>query len=378
SNPPPVLSVAPAFGVSAGGVLTFSATASDPEGEVVALTVGSAPDGFTFTASNGVRAVGHARFTPPAGASGAWVLPRVATDALGPRDEVPVLLTVWPTNRPPTISVPPPVEVAEGDVVAIALAAADEDGDPLTVQAEPLPANAVLLQATRTLTFAPDYEQAGEYTLDCRASDGMSTSTSSVLRITVRDTPLMSDPDQLVLTVHPLESPTLLAQARVSGVVNADTNPPPHAGPVSALITGLSPSGARQGEAVAVRLSGKGAAPYATHFAAGESVAEFGEGIVVHSLTVIDATQAEAGIVVAAGAEVGPRAVRVETGAETAWAMPAFQVGAGAATLAGRVVDPDTGQPIAGALVIAEGTLRSATTGADGRFTLTGLPAGPV
>ncbi len=48
--------------------------------------------------------------------------------------------------------------------------------------------------------------------------------------------------------------------------------------------------------------------------------------------------------------------------------------GPGTATVTGRVVDADTGQPVAGATVKVD-TL-STTTGTDGRFTLTGVPTG--
>src|SRR5258706_9825069 len=42
-------------------------------------------------------------------------------------------------------------------------------------------------------------------------------------------------------------------------------------------------------------------------------------------------------------------------------------------TLSGRVIDTYTGKPLAGAQIKA-GTTLSATTGADGRYTLTGVP----
>jgi TonB-dependent starch-binding outer membrane protein SusC len=50
----------------------------------------------------------------------------------------------------------------------------------------------------------------------------------------------------------------------------------------------------------------------------------------------------------------------------------------GGATITGRVTDQATGQPIVGARVTLEGTVRSTTTGDDGRFTLSNVAVGPI
>lgn len=61
------------------------------------------------------------------------------------------------------------------------------------------------------------------------------------------------------------------------------------------------------------------------------------------------------------------------------WAPPdraAAQAGGG--TLAGRVVDAATQAPLSGAQVVVDGTTRRAATNAEGRFEITGVPAGTV
>ena len=62
--------------------------------------------------------------------------------------------------------------------------------------------------------------------------------------------------------------------------------------------------------------------------------------------------------------------------APVAYAQPASPL-TGAGTIQGRVVDAETGAPLAGVLVIAEHADRRTTTDAEGRFTLDGVPTGP-
>ncbi|MFL5575507.1 MAG: TonB-dependent receptor [Gemmatimonadaceae bacterium] len=62
-------------------------------------------------------------------------------------------------------------------------------------------------------------------------------------------------------------------------------------------------------------------------------------------------------------------------GAQQQSAAPAAPAGAG--TVEGRVVSADRGRPLADVMVRVEGTTRGAVTDADGRFVVSGVPAGP-
>ncbi len=379
TNPPPRVTVAALqYTVPAGSNVEFAVGGADPQGERVTLAAAPGVSGFTFAATAGAPASGQARLATTNGQAGNYFVTFTATDPLGQQDMETVSLTIQPANAAPLLAAPDSVTGAEGTALTIPLSASDPDGDPLSLTAAPLPENAALLEASRLISFAPDYDQAGSYAIACQAFDGSRYSSSVVVNVTITDVALAADSNRLVLAVNPVESPSLLTETLVTGSVNADTNLPPREVPVSALITGLHPVNAGQGEAIAVALTGQGTPPFASHFAAGQSVAAFGDGIVVQSLDVWNATQAVAHIRVEAAAAPGPRSVRVQTGAETAWAIPSFHVTAGTVTIQGRVLDPDTGLPIAGALVAVEGTLLTTRTGADGSFTLTGVPAGPV
>ncbi|MHB8896153.1 MAG: beta strand repeat-containing protein, partial [Candidatus Geothermincolia bacterium] len=80
-----------------------------------------------------------------------------------------------------------------------------------------------------------------------------------------------------------------------------------------ARIVSVAPSNALAGDILDVAITGAD-----TAFAQGVSVADFGQGVVVNSTTVADATHATASVSVQPGAGVGPRDVRMVTGAESA------------------------------------------------------------
>lgn len=271
-------------------------------------------------------------------------------------------------NRPPALAAPGPQSVDEGAELVVPLVASDPDGDPVTVSAEgALPANALFDALAGRLVFRPDFGQAGSYELRFAASDGRDTATASVsVTVQEREPPL----DALELVVDPPASPSLRPTVTITGNVRGDPAQAPPSEPIVA-ITGLAPATARQGETLDVVLTGTG-----TEFAEGRSVASFGAGITVQALTVTSPTQATARIAVAPGAALGPRAVRVGGNGPDAGAVVGFAVAPGATVLTGRLVDSFTGQPLAGARVVVDGTAIEAETDADGRFRVEGVPPG--
>lgn len=82
-------------------------------------------------------------------------------------------------------------------------------------------------------------------------------------------------------------------------------------------------------------------------------------------------------LLAAALAAVGATACqRASTAAQPEGAATTIPARTGSVTVTGRVTD-STGAPVAGARVNIEGTDAIVTTGADGRYTLTGIPDGP-
>jgi hypothetical protein len=361
--------------VDEGGLLILTLSASDADGDAVTLSASPAIANAGFSSSAGTNAAGTFSFQPDYDQAGLYTVDFVARDRLGLTDRKTVEIQVNNLNRPPTIEVPTSVTVDEGALAVIPITAADPDGDPIQVQATPLPANALLLPVQRTIQLAPDFDQQGTFAIQVSADDG-SLSADATTQVTVNDVPTGGGgPRELELIVDPVESPTFLAAARVTGSVNAE----PQTAPTtlrSTLITGLGPAGARQGQTLEVAITGQASGPYATHFDAASSAAGFGSGITVTGLTVTGPTAATATIEIGPGARLGTRLVSVTTGAETAVSVVAFDVSAGLTQVTGTLIDEDTGEPIVGAVVTIQGTNLRTQTSADGTFTLAGVPTG--
>ena len=372
---PPVLSVdSTRFSVDEGQTLSFNVSATDEDQEPVTITMWPKMDNSSFTVSRGLQASGTFTFSPDFSQQGIYQLLFTARDPEGYTDTKTVVITVNNVNRPPVFDPLTPQEVDEGRMLTVYVGVHDPDGEILTLTAENLPQNAIFIESTRTFTFLPDYSQSGEYEITFEATDSKDSSTAT-LHVTVNDVQGNGEPGTgLSLEVDNIESPTLLKRAQITGRVNVSGAPLPHL--KSALITGLTPVQGKQGESLEITLYGSTEGDYATHFEQGVSHADFGPGITVYSLTVKSSTEAVAKITIEADAKEGPRSVTVSTNDERAISVVAFNVTPGTTSITGNLIDPDTGQPISGALVTVQGTGITTTTASDGSFELKDVPAG--
>lgn len=381
SHPPVLVVENEQWNVPEGGSVTVPVSASDPDGDAVTLAAGPALPGAQFTTTPGVAATGTLVVAPGFGTAGQYAVTFTARDANGMTDSRTVWIAVQHVGQAPQLTVDPSATVAEGAALTLLVHAFDPDGDPLafTVAPDPLPANAIFVPATGTLSFTPDTTQAGAYDFTFTASDGTSTTAPATCHVTVTDvvSEEPGEPVGLTLDVDRPASPTLLRTARITGRVNAVTGDPPAPERArSALITGLGATEAEQGATLNVPLAGATCCGWATHFAAGVSAASFGDGVTVTALDVAGAAEAVATIVVGTGAAPGVRTVTVATGSETAVSTIAFLVRPGRARVHGTVVDADSKRPLAGARVSVAGTAIQALTAADGTFLVDGLPGG--
>ncbi len=99
-------------------------------------------------------------------------------------------------------------------------------------------------------------------------------------------------------------------------------------------ITSVNPAFGTQGQTLNVAITAVG-----THFQQGVTIAKFGDGVTMNSLTIVDATDATANITISNTTYVGYRTVTMQTNGEFAISVlsaqnnPIFQIGANNATL---------------------------------------------
>jgi hypothetical protein len=118
-------------------------------------------------------------------------------------------------------------------------------------------------------------------------------------------------------------------------------------------LSSVSPNAATQGQTLTVAITGNN-----THFAQGTTVANFGGGITVNSLTVASATSASASITVSGTTFLGWRPVTVVTGGEYAVSgAQGFEVNQGPAVLASVLPNSGTqGTNLTGVLITGYNT----------------------
>jgi hypothetical protein len=189
-NQPPVLDSIGPKDVNEGSNLNFAVTAFDPDGTIPALTTSGLPDGATFVDS----ANGTATFdwTPGYDQADVYDITFYATDDSAAVDSETVVITVNDVNRPPVLLITGDSSVAEGDTLIILLSATDPDLDSLWFGLDPIPGNAIFTDSgnnTAVFIFAPDYSQAGNYSLIFSVTDG-SLSDYANINITVINTNL--------------------------------------------------------------------------------------------------------------------------------------------------------------------------------------------
>jgi hypothetical protein len=375
---PPVISITTAapYAATAGSgmALNIALKATSPDGRPVTLTAGPSIANTTFNVTPGTTAAGNYGFTPAYGQQGNYLVGFIARDSYGLTATSVVQIGVAATNRPPALAMQSTATVAEGATLTIPVSATDPDGDVVSLSATGLPPHAILVPSSGAITFSPvkGQAQATPYQVIVTASDGQLTASAQVAITVTAGSGSGGNGTQLTLNVNPLDSPSFLTVQHVTGTVNGAGTP--QQAQSSALITGMSPASGQQGSTLTVSLTGD--TTYLTHFASGQSVAGFGSGITVNSLSVTDTTHATASITIDPSAAVGARAVSIVTGAETAVSVNAFYVLAGVSTVSGKLADAASAQAIAGAAVVIQGTMLSATSDASGAFNLQGVPAG--
>ncbi|HEY6830356.1 MAG TPA: putative Ig domain-containing protein, partial [Gemmatimonadaceae bacterium] len=198
ANQAPVLAPIGAKSVSEGQLLTFTATATDPDGNALTFSAGNLPTGATFTPA------GVFSWTPTFTQSGNYNVTITVTDNGSPAqsDFEIVTITVGNVNRPPVLGAIAASQTAtEGVSKTIPISATDPDGDAMTFAGSNLPTGATLtdnLNGTATFAWTPDFAQAGSF-------------PNVTITVTDNGSPPQSATAQFTITVLDANRPPVLA-----------------------------------------------------------------------------------------------------------------------------------------------------------------------
>ncbi|MCP4706322.1 MAG: hypothetical protein GY865_17125, partial [candidate division Zixibacteria bacterium] len=203
TNRDPVLAAIGPQAIDEGLLLSFTVSATDADGAIPALTTSVLPGTASFV-DNG-DGTGLFEWTPTFTEAGPYQVTFTAGDGEGSTAEI-VDITVNETgNQIPILDPIGPLTAVEGVQLITTITGSDPDGTIPVLQAEDLPTNAVFVDntdGTGTLTFDPDYSQAGLFTLLFIATDGV-LSDSEYVDLDVSEvgnqSPIISDSPNAII-----------------------------------------------------------------------------------------------------------------------------------------------------------------------------------
>ncbi len=163
-NNAPVLSNIGAKVISEGASLTFTASATDADGDVLTYSASNLPFGAVF--SNG-----SFNWTPDYLSAGTYSVIVTVSDGTDSASET-VSITVNDVNRAPVLASIGSKSVDEGSALNFSVSATDSDNDTLIFSAENLPNGARFDSAARYFSWIPGSDAAGTYQVTFRVSDG--------------------------------------------------------------------------------------------------------------------------------------------------------------------------------------------------------------
>ncbi len=185
---PPIIAKIPDQTVDEGQLLTVNVTGSDPDKEdqdKISFKMENLPEGATFDPETHTF-----RWTPNYDQSGVYSGIRAIMIAGKLSDTTEFTITVNHVNRPPVMAEVAPQTVKETHTLTFTVSGEDpdkEDAGKLIFYAANLPEGATFDPATRTFSWTPTYEQAGQYTVTFGVKDPAGLTSETQATITVEN-----------------------------------------------------------------------------------------------------------------------------------------------------------------------------------------------
>jgi hypothetical protein len=191
-NACPVLAAIGDKTVTEGQLLTFTATATDADGDPLTFSlINLIPAGAAIDPNTGVFT-----WTPTSdqGPGGSNVTIQVSDNAATPCvDSEIIFVTVLDAggeNIPPVVDAPDTQTVDEGQLLTFTVSATDADGDTVQLTVDDPPFGSTFVDHgnnTGTFTWTPSSDQSGNYTITFRGDDGNGGIDTDVTTVTVND-----------------------------------------------------------------------------------------------------------------------------------------------------------------------------------------------
>ena len=182
ANSSPILSNIGNKSVAEGAELRFTLFASDPDGDALTYSGSMSPSasGPTLSSTSGIFS-----WTPNSSQSGSYTATFTVADGKGGSDSETITITVANVNQPPVLSTVGSRTISEGSALNINLSASDADGNNLTYSVSGNPSGSSL--SGNTFSWTPTSTQSGSYTVTFTVDDGVGSSDSETITISVTD-----------------------------------------------------------------------------------------------------------------------------------------------------------------------------------------------
>ena len=162
--------------------VTFTAKATDPDGDKITYSLKSSPSGATIGSSSGV-------VTWQTGFDDAGVQTFIVTASDGSLTaDLLVSVIVNNLNRKPEVTVSGNVNPVYTDGLKLTVKTSDQDGDNVGVSISNLPDGAIYNSKSGIISWLPERNDLGEYEITIVASDGVSEETRPIV-FTIEDDP---------------------------------------------------------------------------------------------------------------------------------------------------------------------------------------------
>ncbi len=213
-NNPPVLTPIGNKAVDENALLSFTISATDPDGDTLSYSSTTLPQGAVLAADTGAFS-----WTPGYSQAGNYPVTFSITDTAGASVTETITITVNNVNRPPALTPIGNKTVDENVNLSFTVSATDADSDTLFYSTSLLPSGAAFDAGTKTFNWTPTYTQAGNYPITFTVSDTEGNVSESIV-ITVNN---VNRPPSI--TAGPSATPNTIYEAQTSNLAVTANDP---------------------------------------------------------------------------------------------------------------------------------------------------------